>query len=41
MEVFLENIKSNPELYLKPYLKKYRNKRIWKELHNGINKQYS
>jgi hypothetical protein len=28
MEVFLENIKSNPELYLKPYLKKYRNKRI-------------
>ena len=28
MEVFLNNIKSNPELYLKPYLKKYKNKRI-------------
>lgn len=28
MEVFLNNIKSNPELYLKSYLKKYKNKRI-------------
>ena len=28
MEVFLNNIKSNPELYLKQYLKKYKNKRI-------------
>ena len=28
MEMFLDKIKSNPEIYLKPYLIKYKNKRI-------------